>query len=192
MPNFFALDLEMEQPSNEIISIGVAYQNNDGFINRMNFLVTPSQPLSPFIKELTGLSDDMFNWSKSRKQCFMEFLQAHEVIMTMNDIFKEAVTWGCGDVHLLRRQISEEGLEISCLSRRFIDVKTLLMMERVYQGKSISGRMSLNSGLKEYKMDFVGDAHNSSWDALNTLILFFQIITKRKKLNTILNDLKAI
>lgn len=211
---FYAIDLEMEQPSDEILSIGVAYQEVDYdeevdiesrtvtyfpkyYISRKNFLITPSQPVSPFIQELTGLKDEMFDWNKSRTQCFEEFLDYHETqrnkieMMSPNTrLHGEAVVWGCGDIPLLRSQINEAGIEISKhdkLNRRFIDTKSLVMLYRLAQGKSISGRMGLKSGLAEFGLQFIGDAHDSSCDAYNTLRLFEEY---NKKMTSVFNIVK--
>jgi inhibitor of KinA sporulation pathway (predicted exonuclease) len=216
---FYALDLEMEQPSDEIISIGVAYQHVDydeevdlesrtvtyipkGTIERRNFLITPSQPLSPFIQELTGLKDEMFDWTKSRKQCFQEFLEAHEQqntflgnMMENAVLHGEAITWGCGDIALLRKQIEDCGifLDKGCrVNRRFIDVKSLVMLHRKFLGKSISGRMGLKSGLGEFGLLFVGDAHDSSWDAYNTLVLFEAYCKKMQAMYDLIGLAKEI
>lgn len=188
-PLFWALDLEMEQPSNEIISIGFAWETSTQHAKRENFLITPSQPLSPFIQELTGLKDDMFDWNKSRKDCFMEFYNFWLVrwVGLESDTHRHEfnpITWGQGDLHLLRKQFYETLTDFDAdLPRRIVDVKTLMWFDKMVKGNYNSARMSLSTALKDMKMPFLGDAHNSADDALNTLILFRELLTRKK--NTI-------
>ena len=74
--DFIALDLELEQPSNEIIQIGIAWvcrDCEDNTIHKKNFYVTPSGSVSPFIQDLTGIKDEHFDWTRSRREIYKEF-----------------------------------------------------------------------------------------------------------------------
>lgn len=195
---FWALDLEMEQPSNEIISIGVSIwiPGASGYkTDTPNFLITPSQPISPFIQELTGLNDSMFKWDESREIGFRKFVDYMNMAKSRVELsgmkwFREPITWGAGDLHTLRSQMPF--IQQDFMARRFIDVKTLCMMERVFQDKSISGKMGLRSGLSSYGLSFEGAAHNSAVDAYNTMRLFNAIVEKNKKKHSLLEELKNL
>lgn len=188
-PLFWALDLEMEQPSNEIISIGFAWETSTQNAKCKDFLITPSQPLSPFIQELTGLKDDMFDWNKSRKDCFMEFYNfwLNNWVGLESDMYRyenHPITWGQGDLHLLRKQFYETLTDFDVdLPRRIVDVKSLVWFDKMVKGNYNSARMSLATALKEYKLFPQGTAHNSAYDAYNTLELFRELLTRKK--NTI-------
>jgi len=197
---FWGLDLEMEQPSNEILSIGVSIwvPNSDGTFktNTMDFLITPSQPVSEFIQKLTGLTDDQFNWTIPREECFSIFanvMHQNQELAESNGFkwHREPITWGAGDLHLLREQLPK--LEkLNFMGRRFIDVKSMCMLERVYEGKSISGKMSLRSGLSQYDLNFQGAAHNSSVDAYNTMALFHAILDRNIKKQNLIRQLSEL
>lgn len=195
---FWSLDLEMEQPSNEILSIGVSIwtptaQHGLYGINTKNFLITPSQPVSEFIQNLTGLKDDQFDWNKTRTQCFQDFADYMHNIQEIAETrwHREPITWGAGDLHLLREQLPKLD-KLNFLSRRFIDVKSMCMLERVYEGRSISGKMSLRSGLSMYDMHFEGAAHDSSVDAYNTMRLFRAVVDKNIKKHQLITQLVGL
>lgn len=182
-PLFWALDLEMEQPSNEIISIGMAWETPSG-IEKKDFLITPSQPLSPFIQELTGLRDNMFDFTSSREACFMQFYREYQKFESLDDRhFKPSlhpITWGQGDLHLLRKQMIDSITVDIDLPRRIVDVKTLLWFDKMAKGDYNSSRMSLNTALKYMNLKFQGNAHNSADDAFNTLIVFRKLLESKQ------------
>lgn len=193
---FYAIDLEFEQPSKEILSIGAAYTMPDGDMVYKNFMITPSQPVSPFIQELTGLCDADFDYQKTRQQCFQAFVNYHtelaqKVINSGAKLFHEAITWGPGDIPLLKQQMMD--LDVSApISARFLDLKSLLLMERHCNGLSITSNMSLKTALSQYKIEFAGQQHNSAADAFNTLRLFKLYMHKQVTRNTLLKQLATL
>ena len=196
---FWGLDLEMEQPSQEIISVGICFAFNLGdpfreYMITKNFLVTPSESVSDKISALTGLKDSDFDWKKSRYVCFQEIFAHLEGPMSHGiSMFPEAVTWGAGDVPLLRAQMFDEiGKVPAILGRRPLDVKTLCMMDRVYSNKSISSKLSLRTALSSYGLSFVGNAHCSADDAENTIFLFSEIVKRKKKQQNLLSQIQEL
>lgn len=181
---FVAVDLEMEQPSQEIISIGVAISDANDITQvaaSANFYITPTQPLSDFIKNLTGLQESDYDNTKSREQCFTEFRQwlFRKTVMFEPcgyKLHREFVTWGCGDVTLLAPELKDTAMS----SRRFIDVKTLCLMDKLYSGLSIPGKLGLSTALRERKIEPHGTAHNSESDAVNTLKLFAAVVSREQ------------
>lgn len=188
---FIAIDLEMEQPSNQIISVGVAWQQDEETLDCVNFFIRPDEPLSEFIKDLTGYKGDEFNYTETRKEGFMkvrEFLLG----LQHSGCHNEFVTWGCGDVSLLREELIKEQISPNFVSKRFIDLKTLLLMERVYDGKSVNNRMALKTAMSDYKVKGSGTAHNSMYDAYDTLDVFCKFTAKKKRLVDSLKLLKEL
>jgi inhibitor of KinA sporulation pathway (predicted exonuclease) len=180
-----AIDLEMEQPSGEIISVGVAWGN---YYGAKDFLITPSQPISQFIQDLTGLKDNMYDWNKSRATCLEEVRDFLSTLIKdgCSDCF---VTWGGGDVSALYSIMKQVGINDIPFGRRFTDTKTLYLFDREVSGLSISNKTSLNSALKANKLSFEGRQHNSADDAFNTLRLYNALI---KKYSTIIDTIKTL
>ena len=128
----------------------------------------------------------MFDWNKSRKDCFMEFYNfwLNNWVRVESDTYRyefNPITWGQGDLHLLRKQFYETLTDFDVdLPRRIVDVKNLVWFDKMVKGNYNSARMSLATALKEYKLAFLGDAHNSADDALNTLALFRKLLTQKR------------
>jgi inhibitor of KinA sporulation pathway (predicted exonuclease) len=114
-------------------------------------------------------------------------------------LYSEAVVWGSGDTHLLRQAFKEvnqgqpeAGILKPGFSSRWIDVKTLITMERLATGKTISTKTGLRSGLAEMKLQFDGHHHDSGFDAYNTLRLFVEYVKRQKGLNQLVASAKQL
>lgn len=182
---FLALDLEMEQPSDEVLSVGVCMFSGDMLVEKQNnFYITPTHPVSKFIQELTGIRETDFDGSP-RVNCYRELSKWVVEIIESCPYYKfhrEAITWGCGDVPLLRADMRKEQANFEWLSQRFIDVKTLYLMDKATSDKSLSSKTSLNTAMKEMKINPRGNAHNSMWDAVNTKEVFLELMYKQSNL----------
>lgn len=178
---FIALDLEMEQPSGQVIQVGIAWEHACE-IKRMAFYITPCEPVSEFIQELCGISDADFDWDKTREECFKEFTDFLKVLKT-EDTFNEFVVWGQGDMRSLSQSLNELGMslhtETGMSERRSIDVKTICMFnDLVYRGTPVK-RLSLNSAMTRNKVSPAAGAHQADIDAENTLVLWMHLITRQ-------------
>lgn len=182
---FIALDLEMEQPSSQIIQIGISYvEEASSLVVRKVFYITPDEPLSAFIQNLTGITNNDFDWNKSREECYREFTdELFCIFESVNKPFREFITWGSGDVAALKADIIKYK-QTSCMSlNRFTDVKSLVLFDRLVSNKKVSHRVSLKSALADYKIAISGNAHDAGWDAYNTLMLFHALLTKYRNIN---------
>lgn len=191
---FLAIDLEFEQPSEEILSVGVCIFSGDaGCVEeRTNLYITPTQPVSTFIQELTGIRETDFDGSP-RVNCYGELSKwVIEIIESYPDykFHREAITWGCGDVPLLRADMRKEQSNFEWLSQRFIDVKTLYLMDKATSDKSLSSKTSLNTAMKEMKITPRGSTHNSMWDAVNTKEVFLELMYKQRSLKSAAKNLQ--
>lgn len=194
---YVALDLEMEQPSGEIIQVGVAWLDAEtGVLDSKNFYITPSQCVSEFIRDLTGITDDDFDWSKNRRQCYSEFTEFMRSIVDRKT-YREYITWGGGDVHTLAKDISflsqstELDLNTVLSSRRHTDVKTLVLYETVCAGRSVSS-VSLSSALRAHNVVTRGRSHDAGDDAYNTLYLFLNMVERQSKILNMIGELSRI
>lgn len=183
---YCSLDLEMEQPSGRIISVGIAMLSDATDFNYAeDFMITPDAPLSDFIKGLTGLDDSMYDWNKSRQQCYQDMLNKIDSVMasTAEKFSHEWITWGQGDVSTLRQEIHlyrDRIGEQTIFPRRCTDVKTLVLFEKHVAGQTSSSRMGLKTALAQYGLKFEGHTHRSIDDAKMTLQLFLSLLCKRR------------
>lgn len=183
------LDLEMEQPSGEILSVGISLLNTvEPLSTTENFYVKPTLPLSDFIKELTGLKESDFESCQSRH------IDLKRVAMMLDELIEncgysdELIVWGSGDVETLRKEFIENEIRVP-FSRRYINVKPIYVFDRLISGLSSNKRTGLSTALNYHKMKFEGNAHNSADDALNTVKLYKKLLDKHKLRHELISKL---
>lgn len=177
---FLAMDLELNQPSNRIIQLGVALGHDEmdfsSFITRKWYL-DPGEPIAGHITELTGISDDDI---RSKAVSWAQVVQELNELYEHYQPFINPVTWGRGDVRLMFDELRAAGVEFTRFGRRYIDVKTWHTLIALAQGKGVSG--GLRSLMSRYGLTFKGEAHRADVDAANTLALFFQLLRRQQLL----------
>lgn len=171
---FIALDLEMEQPSRQIISVGLAYYDGNSF-DIANFMITPEYHVSEFISKLTGIVDSDFDHDKPRHDCFndvLEWVNSKEVDIS------SFIVWGKGDVGALNKDMwKNHGLWFKDMSSdKFVDVKTLYLMEYLIQRNKWQEKVSLSTACRQSSITVdANKTHNSGYDAFLTASLFFKM-----------------
>ena len=183
------LDLEMNQPSGKIIQIGAVIGDTmTGTITqRLRIYINPGEPIDPYITELCGISQDQINQEgiplADGYRILKDFHQKHSS-------FINPVTWGGGDSQEIYDQLDEDSRKDWCFGRRWIDVKTWYTYLMLTRGKAPSG--GLASAMGYFKLHFKGKAHRADVDAANTLALFFKLLERQAKLESILDSAKNV
>lgn len=165
--NFVVLDLEMNQPSNKIISVGayIVDVKTKMIHSRFERYIKIDEQLNPYITQLTGITQEMVDNGVNIKDAAWELKE----LMTKYDCFINPVTWGGGDSELLTKQS-----ETFLFGRRWIDVKTLHVSLMISKGQHVQG--GLSKVLTRYGMKFKGKKHNAADDAYNTARLFLHLL----------------
>ena len=177
--NILALDLEMCQPSGTIIQVGAAIGSlkTGKVIDTFSRIVNPHEVVSPFITELTGITQEQANNGTSLIGAYKELVEWK----TKHKARKQIVTWGNGDHYVLKKQL---GLHVDsegwALGHRFYDTKTLF--QAIMTAKNKKTKMGLAGALAYYGIQFEGRAHDAKFDAANTFALFYKIIKQLEKL----------
>ena len=181
--NYISLDLEMNHDDHgrtrEVIQVGYVIGNSDTneilATRRLYVKNQHTQPLKPFIIELTGITDAHIN---DRGITMREIYGIISEDMRQYDVFMNPITWGGGDSQELREWINQEDPAIISDSefghyvfgRRWIDVKTLFVMDRMSKGWNYQG--GLKNACRKLRIPFEGPAHDATQDALNTFKVF--------------------
>lgn len=187
---FIALDLELNQPSNRIIQVGIALgsrmQPEDEWVVRQ-WLLDPDEPISEFITGLTGISNEDI---AQRAVPWEQMAQELSALMDEHKPFMNPVTWGGGDSSELLESIRARGIDFPYFGRRWVDVKTVHTFLSLTLGKKPSG--GLRSTMTQYKMRFLGEPHRADVDAFNTLRLFFHLMDRQTSLEGLVKLAKLV
>ena len=187
---FLALDLELNQPSSKIIQVGVAIGDKhtrfEDYVVR-KWYIDPQEPINEFINDLTGITD-----SDIRANAYSHEHVARELseLIREHKVFVNPVTWGGGDSVELLAEFCKNHADFPHFGRRWIDVKTWYTYVMLTRGKAASG--GLASAMGYFKMHFKGQAHRADVDAANTLALFFKLLDRQARLESILDSAKNI
>lgn len=183
--DLIVIDLEMNQPSGEIIEIGAVKYMRDGTIYPEIFqqYVSITDDLSPDIIKLTGITNNKLN--EKGLDLFSAVLKLREwaVKETKNVIL---AGWG-SDVAYLRRAV--EGLQKDWQFRGMsVDIKSFLML---YTGMlNIKPESKgLNGYLQAHGLVFdnvYGNAHRAASDAYNTARLLQKVVKDFEDTKTVL------
>lgn len=193
---YLALDLELNNapdgstPNPKIIQVGIAIgsanQSKSEWLVK-HWFVKVNEPIYPFITELTGITnDDIRNKGMSHYEIGKELSN----LITEHDVFTNPVTWGGGDSTELKKEFEMNGIHFPHFGRRWVDVKTWYVLHMLSKGKSPKG--GLSSAMGEFKLHFDGQAHRADIDAMNTLELFFHILSRQQTLNNIVDTARNV
>ena len=187
---FLALDLELNQPSGKIIQVGIAIGDKntrfEDYVVR-KWYIDPQEPISEFINDLTGITD-----SDIRAEAYSHEHVARELseLIKEHKVFVNPVTWGGGDSVELLAEFCKNHADFLHFGRRWIDIKTWYTYLMLTRGKAASG--GLASAMGYFKLHFKGKAHRADVDAANTLALFFKLLDRQARLESILDSAKNI
>lgn len=177
---FLALDLELNQPSNRIIQVGITLgsrmQSQEEWLVRQ-WLLDPEEPISEFITGLTGITnEDIATKAVPWEQ------MAHELgaLIAEKQPFVNPVTWGGGDSVELLASLQARSIDFPYFGRRWVDVKTAHTFLALTNGKKPTG--GLRATMSHYKLHFIGEQHRADADAFNTLRLFFRLMERQENL----------
>jgi hypothetical protein len=191
--NYFALDLELNNLKNgqvpKIIQVGVAIGSPlwPDDINTHSWYIDPQEPISPFITDLTGITDEII-----QSKAVDHHTVAKELgdLITGSECFTNPVTWGQGDADELKAEFDDRGIDFPFFGRRIFDVKTIYVFQQMVRGKALSG--GLRKSMISYGMRFIGRAHNAEYDALNTLRFLFHFMERQRVFEDHLDQMKTL
>lgn len=181
--NFTTIDLELDQPSKKIIQLGAVVGNiqTGEILEKVSYIISYPDKLSPFIVELTSITDEMI---ATEGISLYDAYKNLEALHKKHNCFTNCITWGGGDSAELREELLlDPKFEPNnwCFGRRWIDVKTL------YVSMAIANNMSKQGGLAKvmtkFGMSFEGRKHWATDDSLNTFRLYRRLLTFMPKIN---------
>jgi DNA polymerase III epsilon subunit-like protein len=184
--NYLSIDLELNNKNDgttpRIIQVGIAWGSpvSPDDIQTFSWYLDPEESITPFITQLTGITDEIIKEKSVDHQIVAQELGN---IIAENKCFVNPCVWGGGgegnDATELKDEFRERNIDFPFFGRRVIDVKTLYVFNQMVQGKSPSG--GLRKSMISYGLDFDGTPHRADVDAKNTLQFFFYFLEKQRK-----------
>lgn len=175
---FMAIDLELNQPSNLIISIGYAVGNiyTGDIIESDDLYVIIPETLNPDIVKLTGITDELL--TEKGEPLLVQYnklAEAHK----RHGCFINPITWGGGDSSEILTQLKDQPEEFKWVfGRRWIDTKTVYVSYKV--AKQLDFKGGLAKSMIKMGLKFEGTKHTSKDDAINTFRMYSHMIKKFK------------
>jgi inhibitor of KinA sporulation pathway (predicted exonuclease) len=195
--NYLSIDLELNSKQDgttpRIIQVGVSVASSvmPDDIKTFSWYLDPQEPITPFIQQLTGITDEII---KEKSVPHETVAQELGNIITENECFVNPIVWGGGgegnDATELKDEFRERGINFPFFGRRVIDVKTLYVFNQMVQGKTPSG--GLRKSMISYGLTFEGTSHRAEIDAENTLRFFFYFLNKQRKFEEYKNEMKEM
>jgi inhibitor of KinA sporulation pathway (predicted exonuclease) len=188
--NYCSLDLEMNNKSDgsvpKIIQVGIAIGKPNN-IQTYSWYVNPQEPIVPLITELTGITEEVI---ATQSVPLSQVAEELGKILNKEKPFTNPITWGQGDVQLLKDEFNQNEIHFPFFGRRILDVKTLFVYLEQVNGRNSSG--GLRSAMGKYKCPFIGTPHKADVDAYNTLRFYFALVNRQRKLEDAMNLLKTV
>lgn len=178
--NIISLDIEFEQPSEEIIQVGCVVGNlkSGEILEEYCKHVNIDKTLSEYISKLTGIKQRDIDNGTTIENVYDDLKILHKDY----DCFRNCLTWGGGDSESIKKAVKLDE-EMYLFGRRWIDVKTVFISYMWSQGES--HRSGLAKSLLRLGMRFEGRKHNAMDDAKNTFFIYRELL---KRINN--NDTK--
>lgn len=176
---FTAIDLELNQPSNKIISIGFCVGNvqTGQILASDDLFVVIDEPVTPYITDLTTITDEIL--LEKGQPLLVQYEKLKETHKSFN-AFINPITWGGGDSLEIAEQLKSTGQEFQwCFGRRWIDCKTVFVSHSISQGTPFKG--GLANSMKRHGLKFEGRKHTSKDDAINTFRFYCHLLKKYRK-----------
>lgn len=195
--NYFSLDLELNNKNDgntpKIIQVGVSIGSPTcpDELKTFCWYLDPQEPITEFISNLTGITDELIKEKAVPHQVVAEELGA---LIREYNCFTNPVVWGGGgegnDATELKDEFEERNIDFPFFGRRVIDVKTLYVFNQIARGKSPAG--GLRKSMISYGLKFQGQSHRAEIDAENTLRFFFYFLNRENQILNTLSQLKEL
>jgi inhibitor of KinA sporulation pathway (predicted exonuclease) len=176
-----SIDLELCQPSNRIIEVGITIGKIEdrSIIETRSYFINPQEQLTDYIINLTSIKQSDVDNAPLLSEVYGSIMSW----LKSNKVHKMAITWGGDDIRLLREQVKEFNPSLAdwCFGHRIMDVKTLV--QAYHCAKRVTMKGGLQESMKRFGLKFEGDAHRADVDSLNTLKMYYHMLDMYEKIS---------
>lgn len=169
-----SLDLELNQATSgaKIIEIGacVGDLNTSSIIERYTAFVNPHEQLLDTIIQLTSITQEQVDNAGTIEDAYAGMV----AMAKRHACLRMPIVWGMGDGPAIRRELPS-----TCkwkFGRRELDVKALFQSYQMAKGNKVHAELS--TAMTHLGLSFTGRQHRADDDAINTFIIFSELIKK--------------
>lgn len=168
------VDLEMNQPSDRIIQIGavVADLQRSTIEAKFDEFVNPGEPVSPYITDLTGITDEDLSDASSLSDVTKDFWN----FVLANNCAGRIGGWG-SDPWELSTSAGKCGVSTPD-TMVFYDIKKVFKFFRCAANLTVRTGDGLKNTVDAMGMTFVGEHHDAFYDALNTAKILIRAVDR--------------
>jgi len=168
-----SLDMEYNQPSNSIISIGIVVGNlaTGEILEEAEWIIHVDEQINPFITDLTGITQEQVDTGISLEDAYKQLTDIH----SKHNCFRNSLCWGGGDQVDLRKALGRDD-DAFLFGRRWVDAKTLFIS--YCWARDLKHQSGLARSLKRLGRDFEGTKHTAKDDAKNTFYIYRMLLGK--------------
>lgn len=174
---FMSLDLEMNQPSGKIIQIGacICSFNTGLIVDELRIFVNPNEELNPQISTLTGITDQQLKRGVSLFEAYEKLAN----LLQKYQCFPSPLIWGGNDNLVLKTELDKANVSYTWIfGHEAIDVKAIYFAHTIKSGTPFYS--GLEKIMKKLNLEFDGRSHDALYDAKNTFLLAYYLITGQR------------
>lgn len=172
-----SLDLELNQaPSGaKIIELGACIGDlqTGTVIERYSAFVNPHEPLEEMIIKLTTITQAQVDAAGTIEEAYLGMV----AMAKQHDCLRMPLVWGAGDTDAIKKELPP-----ACtwkFGRRELDAKTIFQAYQLaLEGKVQSG---LSKAMSRLGLQFAGTKHRAIDDAINTFLIFCELLKRFKQ-----------
>jgi inhibitor of KinA sporulation pathway (predicted exonuclease) len=170
----FDLELNQDPRGAKIIEIGACVGDTatGEVLESYSAFVNPQQKLVEEIIILTSITQQQVDSAGTLEEAY----RGMEAMAKRHDCQRMPIVWGGGDGHALK---SELGASVDwSLGRRELDVKAVFQAYQMSKEEKVQA--GLAKALTRLGLAFKGRKHRAIDDAINTFIIYFELLKKFK------------
>jgi len=175
---FTSIDLEMAQPSGNIISVGYCIGNiyTGEILHKNNILVYQEDIITEYITKLTRITQEDVNSGIALCEAYNKLAEDHKAYNS----FWNNLQWGQGDAQELKNQLKAKYSNIYDYDNNWVFGRGSFDVKKLFQVRCLIKKEKLQSGLAKaltrVGKRFQGTKHNSMDDAVNTFYIFVELL----------------
>lgn len=168
-----SIDIEFNQPSEKIISVGgvIGELPSGQILEEFEYFIKIDEPISDFIVKLTDITNEITDQGITLQEAYQNLRD----LRAKYNFVRNPLTWGGGDSLAIKNALGISDREF-LFGRRWIDVKTIYQTWRLSQGLKVQA--GLAKAMAKSGLQFQGTKHHAKDDARNTFLFYKFLLTK--------------